>query len=82
MRVLHGCPFCDVVMWYAKWVDFFKEALNPTFLMCCQKGIVRLPSFRRTLDYLDSLLDYKGGIDLQDLEKILKYTIQCFSSIL
>ena len=49
--------------------------------MCCQKGIVTLPPFRRTADYLDSLLDYKGGTKSTYLEKTLEYTIQCFNSV-
>ena len=48
-------------MWYEERVDLSKETLNPTFSLCCQEGIVRLPYFRRTPDYLDSLLHYNGG---------------------
>ena len=53
--------FCGAVMWNEEKVDLSKEALNLTFSLCCQEGIVRLPSFRRTPDYLDSLLHYNGG---------------------
>ncbi|XVF60873.1 hypothetical protein PTKIN_Ptkin08bG0083200 [Pterospermum kingtungense] len=53
--------FCDAVMWYEERVDVSKGALNPTFSLCCQHGIVRKPSFRKTPDFFDALLDYKGG---------------------
>ena len=68
-------------MWYEEKVDFSNEVFNPTFSMCCQEGIVSLPPFKRTPNYLDNLIDYKKGLNLQDLEKTLEYTIQCFNSV-
>nr|GEY94475.1 hypothetical protein [Tanacetum cinerariifolium] len=64
---------CRANMWYEERTNKARNAVNPTFSICCQDGKVWLPKFHEAPPPLNKLLDYTDPATSKFREKIRVY---------
>ncbi|GJX30355.1 ATP-dependent DNA helicase PIF1-like protein [Tanacetum coccineum] len=54
----YECSNCHATTWYEERSNKARKVVNPSFLLCCQNGKVRLPKYKPTPQPLHNFLNY------------------------